>query len=55
MNLYESGADMEVPVSNMEDSTEAHYQIFPKTDPDGRPYTVSPSRNSWDEASRKTG
>ena len=30
MNLHESGADMEVPVSNMEDSTEAHFISFRK-------------------------
>ena len=53
MKLYESGADVGVSVSKMEDSIEA--QASQKTDPDGGPYSASPSGKSWEEASGKTG
>ena len=58
--VSESGAalapDMEVPVSKMEDSFEAHYQASLKTakDPDGGPFPAYPSGKSWDEASGMT-
>ena len=61
MKFYESGAalekDMGVPVSQMEESSEAHCQASLKTaeDPDGGPYPTYPSGKSWDEASGKTG
>ena len=47
--------DIGVSVSKREDSIEAHYQGSQKTDPDGGPYPASPSGESWEEASGKTG
>merc|ERR1719330_2068319 len=61
MKFYESGAalakDMNVPLSVLEETTEAHYQAAKKTekDPDGGSWPAYPSGKSWDEASGKTG
>ena len=61
MKFNESGAaldqDKRVPVSKMEESSEAHYQASLKTaeDPDGGPYTAYLSGKSWGETSGKTG
>jgi len=61
MKFYASGADlakdMGVPVSVLEETTEAHYQAAKKTekDPDGGSWPAYPSGKSWDEASGKTG
>ena len=61
MKLRESGgasaADMEVPVSKMEESIEACIQASLKTaqDPDGGPYPVFASDKSWSETPGKMG
>merc|ERR1719188_2728516 len=61
MKFYENGEalakDMGVPVSVLEETTEAHYQAAMKTekDPDGGSWPAYPSGKSWDEASGKTG
>ena len=61
MKFYEACAaleqDMGVPVSKMEESSEAPYQASSKTaqDPDGGPCSAYLSGKSWDEASGKTG
>ena len=58
--LHESGTtyveDIEVPVSKMPDSIEAHYQASSKTtrNPNGESYSAFTSDKSWDEASDKT-
>ena len=46
-----------MPVSQMQDTIEAHYQASLKSaaDPDGGPCPAYPSGKSWDEASGKTG
>ena len=61
VKFYESVAalsqDMGVPVPQMEETVEAHYQAPLKTaqDPDGGPFLAWRSGKSWDEASGKTG
>jgi succinate dehydrogenase/fumarate reductase flavoprotein subunit len=61
MKFYENGEalakDMGIPVSVLEETTEAHYQAAMKTekDPDGGSWPAYPSGKSWDEASGKTG
>merc|ERR1719397_1056015 len=61
MKFYESGQalakDMGIPVSVLEQTTEAHYQAAMKTekDPDGGSWPAYPSGKSWDEPSGKTG
>merc|ERR1719282_1348210 len=61
MKFYETGEalakDMGVPLSVLEETTEAHYQAAKKTekDPDGGSWPAYPSGKSWDEASGKTG
>merc|ERR1719199_132801 len=61
MKFYASGADlakdMNIPVSVLEQTHEAHYQAAMKTkqDPDGGNWPAYPSGKSWDEASGKTG
>merc|ERR1719163_1967080 len=61
MKYYASGADlakdMNIPVSVLEQTHEAHYQAAKKTeaDPDGGNWPAYPSGKSWDEASGKTG
>ena len=61
MKFYESGAafaqDIGVPVSKMEESSEAQHLASLKTaeDPDGGPYPGFLSGKLWDEASGKTG
>eukprot|EP00413_Alexandrium_margalefii_P020641 CAMPEP_0204534024 /NCGR_PEP_ID=MMETSP0661-20131031/12629_1 /ASSEMBLY_ACC=CAM_ASM_000606 /TAXON_ID=109239 /ORGANISM="Alexandrium margalefi, Strain AMGDE01CS-322" /LENGTH=507 /DNA_ID=CAMNT_0051540451 /DNA_START=68 /DNA_END=1591 /DNA_ORIENTATION=- len=61
MKFYESGAalakDMGVPLSVLEETHDAHYEAFKKTekDPDGGSWPAYPSGKSWDEASGKTG
>merc|ERR1712203_432009 len=61
MKFYENGEalakDMGIPLSVLEETTEAHYQAAMKTekDPDGGSWPAYPSGKSWDEASGKTG
>merc|ERR1719160_501938 len=61
MKFYENGEalakDMGIPVSVLEETTEAHYQAAMKTekDPDGGSWPAYPSGKSWDEPSGKTG
>ena len=58
--LHESGTalaeDVEAPVSQMPDSSEAQYQASLKTtkNPNGEPYPAFTSDKSWDEAPAKT-
>merc|ERR1719375_1143468 len=61
MKYYESGEafakDINVPLSVLEATHQAHYESAKKTekDPDGGSWPAYPSGKSWDEASGKTG
>merc|ERR1719271_746119 len=61
MKFYANGAelakDMNVPLSVLEATHEAHYQAAKKTeqDPEGGPWPAYPTGKSWDEPSGKTG
>merc|ERR1719356_1468735 len=61
MKYFKTGEDlakdMGVPLSNLEETHEEHYQAAKKTekDPDGGNYPAYPSGKSWDEPSGKTG
>merc|ERR1719410_983774 len=61
MKFYESGEalakDINVPLSTLEKTHQAHYEAAKKTekDPDGGPFPAYPSGKSWDAASGKTG
>merc|ERR1712061_806237 len=61
MKFYENGEalakDMGIPVSVLEETTEAHYQAAMKTEKDmgGGSWPAYPSGKSWDEPSGKTG
>merc|ERR1711924_296292 len=61
MKYYESGEafakDINVPLSVLEQTHQAHYESAKKTekDPDGGSWPAYPAGKSWDEASGKTG
>merc|ERR1712032_954269 len=61
MKHYETGAafakEIGVPLEQLEQTHEAHYQAAKKTekDPDGGAWPAYPSGKSWDECSGKTG